>query len=86
MSVVCNVTARVATSIEEIKNNLVQQIASPVLWERSMCFLLSEGIIQFMEFGPGNVLKGLMRRIEPRAQVVNVGKREDIVKGREDAS
>jgi len=79
MPVVCNVTAKATTSVDEIKNNLIQQVASSVLWERSMKFILSEGIMRFIEFGPGSVLKGLMRRIEPKAQVVNIGKKEDIL-------
>ncbi len=77
--VVCNVTAKAATSADEIKENLIRQVASPVLWERSMRFLLSEGVKRFIEFGPGSVLRGLMRRIEPQAQVVNIAKIEDIL-------
>lgn len=38
MPVVCNVTAKATTSVNEIKENLIQQMASPVLWERSMRF------------------------------------------------
>ncbi|KPK98640.1 MAG: hypothetical protein AMJ95_03210 [Omnitrophica WOR_2 bacterium SM23_72] len=79
MPVICNVTAKATTSVDEIRDNLIQQVASPVFWERSMRFLLSEGIMHFIEFGPGSVLKGLMRRIEPQAQVVNICKKEDIV-------
>ena len=44
-----------------------------------MRFLVAKGVMRFTEFGPGNVLKGLMRRIEPQAQVVNIGKKEDIL-------
>jgi len=77
--VVSNVTAKPSVSTEEIKDNLIQQVASSVLWEDSMRFLLSEGVRNFYEFGPGNVLKGLMRRIEPQVQVVNIGKKEDVV-------
>ncbi|MFH1457835.1 MAG: ACP S-malonyltransferase [Candidatus Omnitrophota bacterium] len=77
--VVSNVTAKPPVSTEEIKDNLIQQVASSVLWEDSMRFLLSEGVRNFFEFGPGNVLKGLMRRIEPQAKIVNIGKKEDVV-------
>jgi len=77
MPVVCNVTAKAATSSAEIKDNLIKQVASSVLWEDSMRFLLSRGIKNFIEFGPGKVLKGLMRRIEASAQVVNIEKETD---------
>lgn len=77
MPVVCNVTAKAATSAAEIKDNLIKQVASSVLWEDSMKFLLSQGIINFIEFGPGKVLKGLMRRIEANAQVVSIEKETD---------
>jgi len=75
--VVCNVTAKAATSAAEIKDNLIKQVASSVLWEDSMKFMLSKGVKNFIEFGPGKVLKGLMRRIEASAQVVNMEKETD---------
>ena len=79
MPVVCNVTGKAITSLLEIKDNLIKQVTSSVLWEDSMKFLLSQGIKNFMEFGPGKVLKGLMRRIDAGAQVVNIEKKEDIL-------
>jgi len=77
--VVCNVTGRQTSLPVEIKDNLIKQVASCVLWEDSMKFILSQGITKFYEFGPGSVLKGLMRRIEPNAQVINICKKEDIL-------
>jgi [acyl-carrier-protein] S-malonyltransferase len=77
--VISNVTAKPAATIREIKDNLIKQVASSVLWEDSMKFLLSQGIREFIELGPGNVLKGLMRRTEAQAQVVNIEKKEDIL-------
>jgi [acyl-carrier-protein] S-malonyltransferase len=77
--VVSNVNARPVTQPKEIKDNLIQQIASSVLWEDSMKLILSEGIRNFLEFGPGKVLKGLLRRIDENAQVVNIEKKEDIL-------
>lgn len=78
LAVVCNVTAQGTVSPEEIKANLIKQVASSVLWEDSMKFMLSKGIRDFIEFGPGKVLKGLMRRIDAQAQVINIEKKEDI--------
>ena len=79
-SVISNVTAKAVTSRSEIETNLVEQVARSVLWEDSMKLILSKGISNFMEFGPGKVLKGLMRRIEPKAEVINIEKKEDITK------
>jgi len=76
--VVSNVTAKPVSSAGEIKDNLVKQVASSVLWEDSMRFILAQGITQFYEFGPGKVLKGLLRRIDAAATVTTVEKKEDI--------
>lgn len=71
--VVSNVDAAVHTDPDEIRSLLVEQVQNPVLWERSVRFLLGEGVEQFYEVGPGKVLKGLMRRIDRKAKcdVVN---------------
>jgi [acyl-carrier-protein] S-malonyltransferase len=77
--IICNVTGKLASSPAEIRENLIKQVASSVLWEDSMRFILSQGITKFFEFGPGKVLKSLMRRIDANAQVVNIEKKEDIL-------
>jgi len=77
--VVSNVTARPVSSAAEIKDNLVKQVASPVLWESSMKFILSQNITNFIEFGPGRVLKGLMRRIDENSRVASIEKKDDII-------
>ena len=76
---VANVTARACVDQQEIKDNLIRQVYSSVLWEGSMKLMLSKGITSFIEFGPGKVLKGLMRRISEEAQVNNIEKKEDIL-------
>jgi len=79
--VVSNVDAKPEYRIAQITENLVKQIYSPVLWEDSMKFILSKGIMDFFEFGPGRVLKGLMRRIDEKAQVIAIENKEDILEG-----
>jgi [acyl-carrier-protein] S-malonyltransferase len=79
ISVVSNVDARVANSSEQIKDNLVCQVYCSVLWEDSMRFMLSQGIKTFYEIGPGRVLKGLVRKIDPNVEVYNIEKKEDIL-------
>jgi malonyl CoA-acyl carrier protein transacylase len=44
-----------------------------------MRFILSKGVMNFIEFGPGKVLKGLMRKIDASAEVANIEKKEDIL-------
>jgi len=75
---VSNVNAQPVSGKEEIKDNLVKQVTSSVLWEDSMKFILSKGITNYIEFGPGKVLKGLMRKIEPAAEVKTIEKAQDI--------
>lgn len=77
--VISNYTALPQIKVTQIEENLVYQLYKPVRWEESMKFMLSQGINNFIEFGPGKVLKGLMRRIEPNAQVINIEKKEDIL-------
>lgn len=77
--VISNVSAKPVADKEEIKQNLIKQVSASVLWEDSMKLILSKGVSSFIEFGPGKVLKGLMRRIDSNAQVMNVGKKEDIL-------
>lgn len=77
--VISNVTAKPVSGPIEIKENLIKQVASSVLWEDSMRFILSKGIKKYLEFGPGRVLKGLMRRIDETAEVSSLEKKEDIL-------
>lgn len=76
--VVANLTAQPITSPEEIKDELVQQLAFPVRWTESIQYMIKEGVSTFIEVGPGNVLSGLVKRIDKRAQVVNVGHLEEL--------
>ncbi len=77
--VISNYTARPEYKVVIAKENLVYQMRFPVKWVESMRFILSQGVNKFVEFGPGKVLKGLMRKIEPSAVVVNIEKAEDIL-------
>lgn len=77
--VVSNVTARPVSAPEEIKTNLVEQICSPVLWEKSMRWIVEDqGGESFLEPGPGKVLAGLMRRIAKSAQVRSAAVPDDL--------
>jgi [acyl-carrier-protein] S-malonyltransferase len=54
---------------EEIRHGLAEQVCSPVLWEQSMRTATAEGIQKMVEPGPGAVLKGLLRKIDPAVEV-----------------
>jgi len=70
--VVSNVTARPAGGVAEIKELLVRQVTSSVRWSESMQWLVAEGFTRFIELGPGNVLSGLMKRINKDVEMLSV--------------
>ena len=78
--VISNYTASTQSQVTEIEQNLAYQLYKPVRWVESVQYMLSQGVNKFYEFGPGKVLKGLMRRIDSAAVVTNIEKKEDILK------
>jgi [acyl-carrier-protein] S-malonyltransferase len=70
--VVTNVEAKPNLSSARIRELLVRQVTAPVRWTESIRAMLDSGVETFVEFGPGNVLTGLLRRIEPSASGVAV--------------
>ena len=70
--VVSNVDARPHTSRTKIKKLLIQHVSNPVQWEESMRTMLSQSIIRFIEIGPGKVLSGLFKWINPDVTLANV--------------
>ncbi|MFA6378701.1 MAG: ACP S-malonyltransferase [Candidatus Omnitrophota bacterium] len=75
---VTNVTGQSVSDPSLIRENLPKQIISSVLWEDSVRFMASQGVTTFLEIGPGKILKGLLRRIDPALKVYNIEKPEDI--------
>ncbi len=71
--VVANVSAAPLQGIEAIQEELVQQLTSPVRWVESIQYMIGQGITEFVEVGPKDVLTGLMRRIDKSVQVMSVG-------------
>jgi len=59
-----NVTALPHTDPEEIKENLLKQLTSPVRWSQTVRNMRADGAEEFIELGPGNVLSGLIKRIK----------------------
>ncbi|MEL1243602.1 ACP S-malonyltransferase [Flavobacterium sp. DGU11] len=62
-----NVTASAVTDPEEIKANLIIQLTAPVRWTQSVQNMIADGATLFTEVGPGNVLQGLVKKIDKDA-------------------
>jgi len=78
IEVISNVTALPETIPAQIKDNLIRQLTSSVFWEGSVRFMIKQGVNKFFEIGPGKVLKGLIRKIDPNVEVINIERAEDI--------
>jgi [acyl-carrier-protein] S-malonyltransferase len=63
-----NVIASPVLNESEIKNNLISQLTAPVKWAQSVQQMIDDGGTEFIEVGPGNVLQGLVRKINPEVE------------------
>jgi len=75
-----NVTGEPHTGPDEIREQLYQQMTRPVLWQRCIENMCSAGLGPFVEFGPGKVLTGLLRRIDRAIDCQNLSSVEDMEK------
>ncbi|WP_261664593.1 ACP S-malonyltransferase [Deinococcus sp. Marseille-Q6407] len=76
--VYANVTAAANQSAGALPDLLAQQITAPVRWVETVQALADAGAEVFIEFGPGRVLSGLVKKIVPGAQVLNVSAAADL--------
>ena len=60
-----NVNALPQTNPEEIKQNLIKQLTSPVRWTATVQNMIKDGATEFIEVGPGTALQGMVKRISP---------------------
>ena len=70
--IIANTTGAPLTTAEALREELVQQLTQPVLWQRSVETMRAHGVASVIEFGPGRVLTGLVRRIDRSLAVRNV--------------
>ncbi|MBI1930419.1 ACP S-malonyltransferase [Candidatus Poribacteria bacterium] len=70
--IVANVTGDFVQTSDEIRRLLIQQVTSPVQWEKSIRAIDGVGISHFVEVGPGQALSGTVRRILPQPTCLNV--------------
>lgn len=66
-----NVDARPYTDPDKIRENLIAQLTSPVRWTQSVRNMIADGATEFVELGPGNVLAGLISKIDNSVQVLS---------------
>ncbi|HVO75623.1 MAG TPA: ACP S-malonyltransferase [Ignavibacteriaceae bacterium] len=78
--VYANVSAKPVSEKDEIKNQLCRQLTSPVLWEETIINMINDGIDEFIEIGPGKVLQGLVKRINPDVKSFGIDKFSELEK------
>ncbi len=71
--IIANGDAKPMRTAEEIRRELELQVDHRVLWQASVERLAADGVVSFIEIGPGKVLTGLIRRIAPEASTRNIG-------------
>ena len=64
-----NVSAKAEMDKDVIQRQVLEQLTSPVRWTQSVQQMIADGATTFYEFGPGDVLKGLIRKINPEVEV-----------------
>lgn len=73
-----NVTGAITEDPDSIRRQLAEQVCAPVLWEKSMRLALERGVRAFLEPAPGNVLAGILSKIDPEARVRSIARPEDL--------
>ncbi|MFC2024989.1 ACP S-malonyltransferase [Chloroflexota bacterium] len=78
--IIANTTAQPLSTVEEVKAELIAQLSNGVQWQRSIEYMVDNGVSTFIEIGPGKVLTGLIRRINKDVNTQNIGDTEAIKK------
>ena len=72
IDIISNVTANPLNIADDIKKYLIQQIEKPVRWRESINNMISLGVNNFIEMGPGKILSGLVKRIDRNVKINQV--------------
>jgi len=70
--IIANTTAQPLTTGEAVKGELLRQLCNCVQWQRSVEYMVDDGVSTFVEIGPGKVLSGLIKRINSGAKTLNI--------------
>jgi len=76
--VIANVDARYHGDADAIRTSLVHQVTSPVRWQACIERLVADGVTEFYEIGPNRHLAGMLRKIDRRMKVTNLGTADDL--------
>jgi len=79
--VVANCTATAITDEMAVRHELVDQVCRPVQWSSTVDFLGDAGVTTFIEFGPGRVLSGIIKRMLRKATCINVNDAASVAVG-----
>ena len=71
--VIGNTTAQELTDAGTVRDELLKQVCNCVRWDDTVRYLLSRGVNNFIEIGPGEVLTGLVQRISDDVTTLNIG-------------
>jgi [acyl-carrier-protein] S-malonyltransferase len=66
-----NVTASAVSNAEDIKKNLILQLTAPVKWTQTVTQMIADGATHFTEVGPGKVLQGLVKKVNPLIETIS---------------
>jgi [acyl-carrier-protein] S-malonyltransferase len=75
-----NWQAREVRAADDARNGLIEQIPNAVRWEQTIRYLSAQGVDRFFEVGPGGVLTGLLRSIDPLLTGIKFGEAADVEK------
>lgn len=66
-----NVTASAISNPDDIKKNLILQLTAPVKWTQTVTQMIADGATHFTEVGPGKVLQGLVKKVNPSIETIS---------------
>jgi [acyl-carrier-protein] S-malonyltransferase len=76
--IISNVTAKEESNVNKIKPLLIDQITSRVRWRESVNYMITKGVTNFLEIGPGKILSSLVKKINRNVKISNINSMEDI--------
>ena len=82
-TLISNVTSKEINKADDLKKLLIMQIESRVRWKESIEYMIKNGILRFIEIGPGKVLSGLVKRINKNVEIYSINSKDDINKIKE---
>ncbi|MCB9098721.1 MAG: ACP S-malonyltransferase [Anaerolineales bacterium] len=78
MPIIANISAAPLESIEAIQEEMEGQLTSSVRWSETVQWMIDNGVRNFVEIGPKDVLKGIVRRVDKSVSAVTIGTPDDI--------